>query len=165
MYARGAYGASPLPRATVAEWLEALAKDAETLEETLEASMAAIQTAALAPEALQDNVDLGDIVFTADGSWVPPDPSSVFLGGGHTSDERALVHPQLEADAETLAALKALGIRPALPETVFSELASDLFGSRARPTRGDDWARFWQLARDIEESSAAAVIQSHPRWR
>ena len=168
MYVSGAYGTlrttNPLPRATVAEWLEALVKEANT-ERALEASMAAIQTAALVPEPLRDYVDLGDIVFTADGSWVTPAPDKVFLGGGHTSDERPLVHPQLEADAETLASLKELGVRPASPETVFRELVSQLFATPIRPTDSDDWVRFWQLARDVEDSDAAAIIQSYARWR
>ena len=168
MYVRGADGTlrttNPLPRATVAEWLEALVKEANT-ESALEASMAAIQTAALVPEPLRDYVDLGDIVFTADGSWVAPDPDRVFLGGGHTSDESALVHPQLEADTETLAALKALGVRPVSPETVFKESVSQLFATRIGQIDSDDWMRFWQLARDVEDSDAAAIIQSHARWR
>ena len=156
---------NPLPRATVAEWLEALVKAANTEGEALEASMAAIQTAALLQDPLGDYVDFGDIVFTADGSWAAHDPDSVFLGGGHTSDERVLVHPQLEADAETLGALEALGVCPASPETVFRELASDLFATRGQPTKRDDWVRFWELARGLEDSDAAAIIQSHARWR
>ena len=163
MYVRGAYGT--LPRATVAEWLEALVKEANTEREALEASMAAIQTAALMPEPLRQYVDLGDIVFTADGSWVAPDPDRVFLGGGYSSDERVLVHPQLEADAETLGALKALGVRPASPETVFGEFVSQLFATPIRLTDSDDWGRFWELAHDLEAPDATAIIQSHARWR
>ena len=155
----------PLPRATVAEWLEALVEGANTEREALEASMAAIQTAALLQEALEAYEDLGEIVFTADGSWVAPDPDSVFLGGGHTFDQRVLVHPQLEADAETLGALEALGVCPASPETAFREFVSQLFATPIRLTDSDDWGRFWELARGLEDSDAAAIIQSHARWR
>ena len=154
-----------LPRATVAEWLEALVSNANTEGEALEASMAAIQTAAFIPEPVRNFNNLGNIALTADGTWVAPDPDTVFLGGGHTPGAGTLVHPQLEADTETLRALKELGIRPASPETVFREMASDLFATSRQITNGNDWTRFWQLARDVEQPAAAETIQSHTRWR
>ena len=58
-----------IPRASVSEWLEALTKDAEyqqELDPAVQASMAAIQTAALLPKSTRDSNDLGEILLTAD---------------------------------------------------------------------------------------------------
>ena len=63
-----------LLRVTIAEWLEALVDNAIAESEVIKASMAAIQTAALIPEAVRRYDDLGRIVLTADGSRVTPDP-------------------------------------------------------------------------------------------
>ena len=154
-----------LPRATVAQWLEALINNANAQGKAFEASKAAIQTAALMPEAVRQHAHLGDIVLTADDNWVAPDPDTVFLGGGHTSGKSTLVHPQLEADTEILSALKVLGISPASPETTLRGIASDLLAPSRYVTRSNEWAPFWQFARDVEQSAVAAIIQSYTGWR
>ena len=84
--------------------------EAQREQPIVEASMAAIQTAALIPESIRANNELGSIVLTAYGEWGQPDPDKVFLGGLDTSNasNRNLVHPQLESDPETLNALKEL---------------------------------------------------------
>ena len=168
---------SSLPRVTIAKWLEALVEDANSqpkLALQVDASMAAVQTASLIPESIRMNNALGNIVLTADGSWVQPDPNAVFLGGGHAFGAGNLVHPQLEADPETLDALRKLGIKPVSPETIFREVAAGLLATRTRwqsprsrlASSGDDWVRFWQLARDVDPSAAAKIIQeSNGNWR
>ena len=127
--------------------------------------MAAIQTAALIPEAVRQLSRLCDIVLIADGSWTAPDPDTVFLGGGHASGNSTLVHSQLETDTETLIALKKLGIKPSSPETIFRGVASDLLATSQFARRSSDWPTFWELARDIERTVAGTIIQSYTGWR
>ncbi len=170
-----------VPRATIAKWLQALLVKDTSEHDAVQSSMAAIQTAALIPSDIREgqqqrlgDIMLGDglgaIVFTANGGWRAPDPESVYLDGGDTSDTNNLVHPQLEADAETLEALRELGIRPASPEDVFREYASLLFqvmdqsSSMSLEDVERVWRKFWELARDIEQAAAVNIIQEHD-WR
>ena len=82
------------PVASIAQWLMALAENAESEETRLQASMSAIQTAALIPESIRGNHDqLGKIVFTVDGTWVAPNPDTVFLGSDNTSARNQLGPP------------------------------------------------------------------------
>ena len=154
-------------RTSIAQWLNALTRNPDSDEAAVQASMAAIQTAALMPEPIRENKRLGDIILTANHGWVTADPDSVFLGGGHASDAGNLVHPQLEANPETLDALKKLGIKPASPESVFREFALDLLAPRhGRRVVGDtDWNNFWRLARDVDRQTAAKSIQGNDKWR
>ncbi len=162
---------SSLPTATIAQWLGALVEDAKSQSHlAIQASVAAIQTAALIPEHIRESNNLGNIVVMADGGWTKPDPGSVFLDSGNTSSAINLIHPRLQADPKTLEALKTLGIKPASAETVFRELASDLLAPpyNRRGVADDDWDNFWRLARDVECLEAAAIIQEPKRnwnWR
>ena len=72
---------SSAPRTAVAEWLEALVTDQEP-ENITEASMAAIQTAALISLEIRLNESLGDIVLMANGKLKAPDPERIFLPDG-----------------------------------------------------------------------------------
>ena len=160
-------GLEELPIAEVAEWLEALVDDTDTLEESLKGSMAAIQTAALIPEDVRQGEVLGDIVLAASGSWVAPDPDAVFLGGGLSSTAFSLVHPRLEVDADTLSALKALGIGPASAESAFRDVAGRLLVySHYREVKplDNEWREFWQLSRDVEPNAATEIIKAHENW-
>ena len=105
------------PRAAIAKWLAALVKNVNTPHDAIQASMAAIQTAALIPLEIRDGRQLGNIVRTAAGGWRTPNPDSVYLGGGIASNKNSLVHPQLEADPETLEALSARGAEGVRPQT------------------------------------------------
>ena len=160
-------GLEELPIAELGEWLEALVDDINTLEEALKASMAAIQTAALISEDLRQDEFLGDIVLATDGSWVAPDPDAVFLGGGLNSTAFSLVHPQLEADADTLSGLKALGIGPASAESAFRDVAGRLLVySHYREVKplDNEWREFWQLSLDVEPNAATEIIKAHENW-
>ena len=162
-----------IPRATISDWLRALIKNATAEGNALQASMAAIQTAALMPESIRiSHHTLGNIVLTAHGKWVVPNPDTVFLGDDNSSTASNVVHPLLEADTETLDALKKLGIKPASAESMFRESASGLLGvpSYARKViNGEEWDNFWRLARDIDPEEAVKVIKgsTYPRdnWR
>ena len=159
----------PLSRESISDWLRALVRNATTEAEALQASMAAIQIAALIPDAMRGNHNsLGNIVLTADGTWVVPNPDAVFLGGNNTSTESNLVHPQLQADPETLDSLKKLGIKPASAESAFREFALGLLDIpwyKRRAISNEEWHEFWRLARYIDQTEAAKIInESTYRW-
>ena len=168
------YG-SPIPRASIAEWLEAIVEYPKNAEwarridgmEDLSAilSQVAIQAAAAIPEAIRAGKYLGEILFTADNRWVAPNPNAVWLSGGYDSDASAVVHPALEEDHNTLAALKELGLQPASSTSVFSEFAPSLLGRRAKNGGDSDWREFWNLARSADLTAAVEIIKSHDRWR
>ena len=62
-----------LSMSPISDWLGALIKKVTVEADALQASMAAIQTAALIPEPIRGNHNsLGNIVVTADGRWGPP---------------------------------------------------------------------------------------------
>ena len=139
---------APLPRSTVVEWLESLAERAKlqpaiTLE-AIGASNAAIQTAAMIPEGIRQQENLGAILLTADGRWVDPDPKSVFLGGTHSDSADSVVHPDLENDPETAEALTKLGIRSASGAALFEQLAKEILRPHKYPTppASRDWHEF-----------------------
>ena len=143
-----------LRRATISEWLEALTTSADTELEKIQASMSAIQTASKIEASVRARVALGKIVLTSSETWAEADPESVFLGGGSRSASVAPVHPELQRDPDTLAALKELGIRPASPETLLkqavsvwtsgqSDLLSDGYASR---TKYETWMNaYWEV--------------------
>ena len=154
-----------LPRATISEWLEALVNASMLTEDSVENSMAAIQTAALMPEPiLANHSQLGRIILAADGNWVTPDPDALFLGTNDSLATSKLVHPGLQEDPETLDALKKLGIKPASAESVFKEAAIEFLGrglyEPGLPASAD-WHRFWELARDVDQPVAYEIIRSY----
>ena len=154
-----------LPRATISYWLEALLQSSSSIEDEVQDSMAAIQTAALVLGPLVQNCSqLGRIVLTSDGGWVTPDPDGVFLGGDDSQSPAKLVHPRLQEDPETLIALGTLGIKPASAESAFRECAQALFGrglSRPRSFSDAEWRKFWGLARNAERSDVEGIIRSY----
>ena len=165
----------PLSSEELATWEERIEKL------PFQGSMAAIQTAALIPQQIRDSNNLGEIVLTADNRWVRPNPDSVYLADGNGSIQTSnLVHPQLQADSETLNALKELGINLPSQETAFRDWASTLLkpphliSVDLRRYLSDEtnldlfWRKFWQLARDIDPSKAAEIIgkaNSYGNWR
>ena len=154
-----------LPRARIAEWLEAFVNTSVVTEDSVENSMAAIQTAALMPEPVLGNYSqLGRIVLTADGKWVTPDPDAVFLGRADSVPPSKMVHPGLQEDPETLVALEQLGIKFASAESAFRESALELLGRsgyEARSPSDADWRRFWELARNLDAPMAEGIIRSY----
>ncbi len=127
-----------MPRATIAEWLEALVKDQKQKpDEAVRASMAAIQTAALIPPEIRSKGNLGDIVLTAGGGRREPDPEQVFLpdespDGGQAPSSNLFVHPELASDSDTRSALEAFGIKEISPERSFKCIAKEALNSYRR---------------------------------
>ena len=158
-----------LPRGSISDWLRALKDNADAESEALQASMAAIQTAALMPESIRRNHShLGDIVFTANRKWVTPNPVALFLGGDDSLTATNLVHPLLQADTETLDALRQLGIKPASAESMFRECASALLSDSSwqpRTIEDDEWLNFWKHAREVDHGTAVKIIkESTYQW-
>ena len=141
------------PKVFLAQWLRALIKK----NRTIESSMAAIQTAALIPDATRVGNNLGRILLTADMQWAEPNPEIVRLGGNSSADAGVFVHPQLEEDPKTLAALKMLGLRPATSETAFRDLVSR---TNWNPDEAD-WYEFWKHSRDVSPVNAKSIIESN----
>ena len=153
-----------VPRATVRAWLEALVEDARlrvtSTDGQAKASCAAIQTAALIPESIRRQGDLGKIVLAADGSWIGIDPDKVFLGLSGDSNAEHFVHPELQSDPDTLNALKELGIGHQTKAVAFRALAAELFSmSRNNQANANpSWEKFWHLCRELEVDVAFEII-------
>ena len=153
-----------LSRASISQWFAALIEAGDRKGDAIGASMAAIQTAALIPEASREGQDLGCIALRADGEWVRLDPDSLYLGG---DDPTESVHPDLEADPETLKALKALGIRPPSVETRFRRAVASALGHDVDDSSQSIdilFDRFWSLSRNLDSHSAFEEITSHTNW-
>ena len=170
-------GDSPsAPRATIAKWLGALVDDPEP-GDAVRASMAVIRTAAAIPPAIRSNKELGDIVLTASGDWRAPDPDGLFLpgdslNGGGTADPMSVVHSELAADRDTLAALKELGLKPPSPEGRFRLVATRVLGKGSGrddlpngsiihyPATDDRLHEaFWISSREVSDQIAFDVIR------
>ena len=155
---------SEAPRATIAEWLEALVEAGASANDPAHGSMVAIQIAALLPIELQKDADLGQIVLTADDNTVRPDPEQVFLPDdipndtGADSQPGADVHRELMADRNTVSALKKLGLTQRSPEVAFRQVATQI---KSRLQAGGDelWSRFWYLSRRLDAEKAQAVVR------
>ncbi len=148
------------PRATIVQWLEALVKSQES-EAAVQASIAAIQTAALISSEIRRNNDLGNIVLTTSGDWRTPDPDSLFLPeepkGGDTGNPKEYVHPELASDGDTLAALKKLGLKPPSPESRFKLIAHRVLQGKGK-SKADLLEKFWMSARKLEAQTARAIM-------
>lgn len=151
----------PATRATIAQWLEALVENQES-DAAVQASMAAIQTAAFISSEIRSNNDLGAIVLSANGDWRTPDPDSLFLPeeprGGDTANSKAYVHPELASDRDTLVALKKLGLKPPSPERSFKLIAHRVIQGDGE-SQADLLEEFWISARKLEAQTARTIIQ------
>ena len=121
--------------------------------------MAAIQTAALVPERVRSAISLGEIVLTAAGDRKRPGRDSVYLSGDSATTN---VHPALEADPETLNALKILGVRPPSAESRLRGLAALLAATELEEgARTDErWGQFWECVRRCDTDAAFRAIDS-----
>ena len=169
------WSSSGAPKATIAEWLEALVKAGEP-SDAVEASKAAVQVAALIPDEIRKNADLGEIVLTTAGALRKPDPQSVFLpeeevvalsGNGHGDDpeSESYVHPALVSDRDTLSALKKLEFKPPSPESSFRSVAKRVLNGGSSQEANDALhEKFWVLSRKLEVEDALSVIQEFKDW-
>ena len=155
---------SGAPRATVANWLEALAIPRESDNEIL-ASMAAVRVAALIPPEVRARSDVGEIVLTAADTLQEPDPEFIFLPGetpddNSTANLESWVHPKLASDHTTLRALKELGLKPPSPESRFRLIAERVLEHDSYGEPSDGLHReFWIAARKLSAQSVLGVIR------
>ncbi len=161
-------GISGMPRTTIAEWLRALVEHKRS-DNAVQASMTAIQTAALISPQIRSNNKLGAIVLTASGGWRAPDPESVFLpdemlNDGPTLKLGSFVHPKVASDGATCKALAALGIKPVSPKSRF-ELVLKRVMARNKEQGEDVFKEFWLLARQLDAKVVHALIQEYKGWQ
>ena len=155
--------------ASLAEWLEALV-NGKSDNDAIEASRAAIATAAALPREHRHPSVLGRIVLMQNGRWQALDPERVFLpstseDADPTSDAHQLVCANLALDEDTRRDLCSLGLKPVSAEGRFTQLAARLLGLEADTTRaaGSDWYRFWELAREVGPTIARETITGQQR--
>ena len=146
------------PRASIAEWLAVLTAAGDRAGDAAQASMAAIQTAALIPERAREGKTLGRVVLTAADEWASLDPDSVYLGG---DDPSVSVHPELAADPDTLEALRSLGIRAPSAEIRLRNLAAALSAVRHNADSDQRWRDFWRYARGCGADLALQAIDEY----
>ena len=157
------------PRASIAEWLEALVQQPPNGEKVA-ASAAAIQVASLISQDISSDVDLGEIVLTAADSWRTPYPDLLFLPDELQAAERAMdldhcVHPALASDSKTLMALQSLGLRPPSPKGRFRFIAELVLAPSALgPSADTPYESFWTLARFLDLPDALSIIREHKNW-
>ena len=155
------------PRATIADWLKALIGQAP--ENAIEASKAAIQVAALISPETRAKCRLGDIVLTESCDWKAPESDNLFLTeelepSGQSLSPESRIHPELVADAETLAALKKLGIKPPSPESSFRLIANEILNN-SKEVSGNFFTKFWEQSRKVETTKAEEIIRERGAQR
>ena len=164
--------ASGAARAEIADWLEALVDDRQS-HELAEASMAAVQTAALMSPEARSSERLGNIVLTAAGTLVELEASRIFLpadllNGDQPSDPETCVHPDLVSDPDTLAALKELGLKPPSQESRFRAVADRILRSDTDQEVNENlYEEFWIASRGLSMDATRAILREHEvrsRW-
>ena len=154
------------PWAAVSEWLQALVEN-RVANEAVQASMAAIQTAASVRVGIRNDVDLGKIVLTAAGEWLSPDAEHFFLpdkspNSGNFDSDASYVHPKLAWDPETRSALKLLGLRPLSAESRFKHVLSSILGTSGNAGSSPGvHADFWTASRRLPSDTALALIKEY----
>lgn len=146
----------------VAEWLEALVAGTKTEKDSVQASMIAIQVAALIPEDRRRREEgffgsgkgLGKIVLSDQCQWKSLDPDDIFLKGNvSVSSGNHLVHSELEADPQTLDSLRQLGLNYITKENSFQRTVEDLFARKK-------WGELWRLSRDDNQEWWLKIIRN-----
>ena len=103
---------------------------------------------------------LGSIVLTAAERGSCRTQTPCFLAVTPATESNC-VHPQLQAEPETLDSLNKLGIKPASAESAFRAFASRLLGIpkyERRVTSNEEWHEFWRLARYVDQKEAKKII-------
>ena len=151
-------GSLSAPESSISDWLEALVENMHSEEDAIQASIAAIQTAALLPEDIRHSNNLGRIVLTADNGWQNLDPRFVYLSSKDNNQATSdIVHPQLEADTDTLRVLKEIfELTPITPDISFSKRVAILY-------RNEKWTKLWELSRD-NTVLWQEIIQNQRGW-
>lgn len=159
---------SQAPRATISRWLESLVQSAAP-DDAVEASMAAIQVAALIPDDIRADAVQAELVLTSERDWQAPDPDLLFLPDplqevvGHNGPG-ARVHPSLVSDSETLTALKRLGLGPPSKESAFRLVAEQVLSHDAAHKTNRLRRELWARARELRLEDALGTIREQTNW-
>ena len=155
------YTSRRAPRARISEWLESLTNSA-TSGNQAEASMTAIQVAALVSAKVQHEVYFGKIVRTMNERLEILDPSKVFLPSEdgyleplHSS--QSFVDSLLVSDEETLKSLKKIGISTLSSESLMEAVISRLHLCEPDPIILKE---FWAISRKLSPDQVLSIIDS-----
>ncbi len=165
--------ASGAKRTKIAEWLEALVEGQQPCD-IMEASMAAVQTAALILPTRSGEC-LGDIVLTATGTLVEPDPDHLFLPNdslseGQPAGSECCVHQSLVSDSDTFSALQKLGIKPPSPKSRFRAVAGRILEKNSDQVVREDvklyedanlYKEFWFASRRLSIEDAKDILREY----
>ena len=148
---------------TIAKWLEALVIGKEG-DEKIQSSKAAILTAASIPTEIRTKYDLGHIVLTAKGDYVPPVPDRIFLAendldNGHGVNTAPFVNQDLSADPDVLSALEILGIKPPSSESYFRHFANKIFENGNELSSDLYFREFWIYSRKLPVKMVYQIIR------
>ena len=147
------------PESSISDWLGALVTNISSEKDAVQASIDAIHIATLIPQEIRGSESLGKIVFTADNGWQYLDPRFVYLSNKDINQAtRAIVHPHLEADTDTLRVLKEVfELTPITTDISFSDKIEILY-------QKNKWEELWELSRD-DTVLWQEVIQNQRGWR
>lgn len=156
---------SAAPRASVAQWLEALFENKSGAAE-LDAAKVAIRIAASihANSKRMSTWDWGNIVLTAAGERVDPDPEHLFLPDGDPDPmdieaAASFVHADLAADPETHKALETLGVAPPNSKDTFRRMARRVYsGDEDLPDALHE--QFWIASRRLSAGAALDLLRA-----
>lgn len=154
------------PRESVANWFKALSCNGAS-DDQLIWSKAAIRVAALLPEDLRSNEELGEFIIDASGCKRSPDLGQIFLPDDPPGDELLgsewYVHPELAADNETVLALRKLGVTEPSDERILKEAARRALQGDADPeTEASAFNFFWRRSRCLNPQDAFNAVRSLP---
>ncbi|MCY4258886.1 MAG: hypothetical protein OXC91_01300, partial [Rhodobacteraceae bacterium] len=155
------------PRAEISQWLEALVDYHRQPDEIAEASIAAVQTAALIPKEKRSE-RLGKIILTAAGTLVKPNDQEIFLPSENrfnreqSTDPESCVHPDLISDSETLEALKKIGLTEPSPESRLDAIVHRILRQNDCDQEVYEalHEEFWLASRDLSREDVERIIGS-----
>ncbi|MDE2721758.1 MAG: DEAD/DEAH box helicase family protein [Gemmatimonadota bacterium] len=162
LFPKEPWASQETPRASIAEWLEALVGCVNTddTENAVLASGTALQIAASIPDHIRAMEQLGNIVLTQSLDWCEPNPLTVFLlapsEDNYPVDEK-LVHPELTSDENTANALSKLGIKHLSSERRFLSIVQVLLTSHAA-LDDSSWDKFWSTSRSLPSAEKAFEV-------
>jgi superfamily II DNA or RNA helicase len=140
--------------ASPAEWIEAALED---LVPSAASGIALARLGGALTGSFGEALRAVPFVLTEDLALVAPTQPGLMLPGDYAAAEEGvtLVHPEVSADEGARAALEAFGLRPISAEVELRRLL------REQPPDGEqDWAYFWQVARQVPTERAAELISA-----
>jgi len=154
------------PQESITTWLEALVEGKQG-DDAIHASISAVLTAAaISPDKVTSNEELGRIVLSANGDWKSPDPDQLFISGSSFEDGEAVdggswVHPKLASSPDALSALRTLGLKPPSAESRFKLATKRVLEGNEEASDGEPYRAFWITARRLSDETALAIVRKY----